>query len=259
MLFAVDIGNTNIVLTIMENYDVIDSWRITTTPIRTQDEYEILIKAYFLDKKYSIEMIRDVAISSVVPSVQTPIKQAVEKIFNKTVVMITGESQHHISIKLDNPKEIGSDLIATAAGAKKILPNENIIVIDCGTATKVTVVTKENEFLGGAIAPGLEIAAQSLSNSTAALPQVALKFPTHVIGTNTIDAIASGQMYGYVGLIKELVKQVKKQYANKKFTVIATGGYMALLKDHLSVIDYYEPNLIFTGIAEIVKQTKKEG
>lgn len=256
MLFAIDIGNTNIVFAIIKENELKESWRVTTHPTRTADEYTVLIDALFQNKKVKKENIDSVVISSVVPNIQHVFVDISENMLNKTPKIVSTELSTGLSIKLDNPKEIGADLIATAVGAKDLFPDEDMIVLDCGTATKLTIITKKGEFLGGIIAPGLETSAKSLTKATAALPQVALKFPTKIIGTNTIDAIASGQMYGYVGLIKELVTRLKAHYPEKMFKVVATGGYMHILQSELDMIDYVDAHLIFRGLNKLDKMNR---
>lgn len=248
MLLAIDIGNTNIVLAVMNEERVLHSWRIATNPIRTKDEYIIIITSLLDNNNVEKKAIQSVIISSVVPNMQSSFVDISQDVFNKIPIIVTPDIQTGLSIQLDNPKEIGADLIATAVGARNVYTDADLIVIDCGTATKLTVVTNEGNFLGGIIAPGLEISAKSLTAATAALPQVALKFPKSILGTNTVDAIASGQMYGYIGLIKELVERLKNHYPDKHFKVVATGGYMHILHEKLEIIDYFDENLIFRGL-----------
>lgn len=258
MLFAVDIGNTNIVFAIIEENEIKESWRIKTHPIRTADEYTILIGALFQNKKIKKENIKSVIISSVVPNIQQAFVQMSGDIFQIKPIVVSPEIRIGFEIKLDNPKEIGADLIATAVGAGTLFPDRDIIVLDCGTATKLTVITKQGEFLGGIIAPGLETSAKSLTESTAALPQVALHFPKNIIGTNTVDAIASGQMYGYIGLIKELVERLKAHYPEKTFKIVATGGYMHILQSELDMIDHVDEHLIFRGLNTLNTMNNKQ-
>lgn len=257
MLLAVDIGNTNIVLGLIKDRSLIQSWRITTNPIRTKDEYVILIETLLEQKKIDKTKITESIICSVVPKLNHPFRGAIESIIDITPKQVGVDIDSNLNIKLDNPNDIGADLIATAIGARDIFPHDDIIVIDCGTATKLTVVTKESQFLGGVIAPGLEISARALTEHTSLLPSIALKFPQVLIGTNTIDAIALGQMYGHVGVIKELIEQLKKANPKRNFKLVGTGGYMNILKDKLEMIDYVDADLIFRGLSILNEKNRK--
>ncbi len=203
MLLAIDIGNSNIAFGIYKD-KWLKHWRLNTVSDKTADEYEVLFRSLIAHSGHILEDIELVIISNVVPPLNPTFRRMVHHIFGLELLMVSAGTNTGLVIKIDNPLEIGSDLLANAvAGFDKY--NSNCIIVDFGTALSLTIVGEEGELLGVSIAPGLKSAMKALSSNTAQLPFVQLKAPPSVIGKNTIHAIQSGVVLGYVGLVESLI------------------------------------------------------
>lgn len=257
MLLAIDIGNSNIVLGIFKDEKCIHSWRIQTTSEKTLDEYGLCIKELMQVNKLNISKINGIAISSVVPILTGVFVEMSEKYFRIKALVVDSDMETGIKIKYHIPSEVGADRIVNAVAAYEKY-NSPSIVIDFGTATTFDYVTEKGEYLGGAIAPGIGISAQALSEHTAKLPKVEITKPPYVIGRNTVSNIQSGIFYGNIGLVKEIVARMKNEIkTKKKITVIATGGFLELIKNENVPIDYFVPDLTLVGLMLIYKKWRK--
>lgn len=222
MVLAIDIGNTQIVLGCLENEKVIFIERIATNHSATRLEYASTIKTAF--EMYSVDYtnLEGAIISSVVPTVTNNVKQAIEKFAGIEAIVVEPGIKTGISIKIDNPAQLGSDLLVSAvAGVAKY--KTPLIIIDMGTATTVSVINKEKEYIGGAILPGVVISHDALVNRTSKLQSIALGKPKKVIGSNTTDCIQSGLMYGNAGALDGIIEHINEEMG-EECTVIATGG-----------------------------------
>lgn len=248
MLLAIDIGNSNVVFGLHDKNEWIDAWRVHTVINKTSDEYEAIFRTLLASRNIAIKSIRKIVISSVVPSLNFAMKRMIEQLFNVDPVMISPEIFDKLPIKILNPYQIGSDLVANAT-ALNLLYKGSSIVVDMGTALTCTAVNAEGRILGVTITPGLKTAMTSLSQKTAQLPHVNIEAPPSVLGTNTIHAIQAGVILGYKGLIKTLVTEMKEEMKIPVDNVIATGGLSVvmypLLKD---IFTEREPNLTLNGI-----------
>ena len=222
MVLAIDIGNTHIVVGCIEGEKIIFRERMSTNPNATRLEYASMIKTAFDMYLVDYKKIEGAIISSVVPAVTKNVKQAIEKFAKIKTMVVEPGIKTGISIKIDNPAQLGSDLLVSAvAGVAEY--KTPMIIIDMGTATTVSVISKEKEYIGGAILPGVGISHDALVNRTSKLQSIALDEPKKVIGTNTVDCIQSGLMYGNAGALDGLIDRFNEQMG-EKCTVVATGG-----------------------------------
>jgi type III pantothenate kinase len=252
MLLAIDIGNTNVTLGLWDGHTWTWQWRLRTDKARTADEYGIMLKMLLHEAQVATAVNR-VAMSSVVPPLTAVFTQVAERYLNLTPLRVnaalSASGGTGITIRTDNPTEVGADRIVNAAAAAYLYPGPSI-VIDMGTATTFDVVSKNHELLGVVIAPGLQLAANALTAGAAQLSGVALEAPPHVIGRNTIHAVQSGLIFGYVGLIEGVVQRLLGEHPNRdeKVSIIGTGGLINLITPHTTLIDHVDPWLTLTGL-----------
>ena len=261
MLLAFDVGNTNIVLGVFEDGKLIENWRMETDNKRSADEYEMVIKQLFDYSGLNAEDVEDVIISTVVPSILFTLQHLSMKYFNKKAIVIEPGIKTGLLIKYDNPKQVGADRIvnAVAAHAKYGGP---LIIIDFGTATTFCAVTKNAEYLGGTIAPGLKISSEALFSMTAQLPKVELEEPVKVICKNTIQSMQSGLVYGHMGIVIYIVDRMKKELmemsdCGEEPKVIATGGMASMMAEGVDCIDEVDKMLTLEGLKLIYEKNKK--
>lgn len=261
MLLAFDVGNTNIVLGVFEDGKLIENWRMETDNKRSADEYGMVIKQLFDYSGLNAEEVEDVIISTVVPSILFTLQHLSMKYFNKKAIVIEPGIKTGLLIKYDNPKQVGADRIvnAVAAHAKYGGP---LIIIDFGTATTFCAVTKNAEYLGGTIAPGLKISSEALFSMTAQLPKVELEEPGKVICKNTIQSMQSGLVYGHMGIVIYIVDRMKKELmemsdCGEEPKVIATGGMASMMAEGVDCIDKVDKMLTLEGLKLIYEKNKK--
>ncbi|UCH42235.1 MAG: type III pantothenate kinase [Dehalococcoidales bacterium] len=246
MLLAIDIGNTNITFGIFENDQLRVTWRVATNVDQMPDEYGILLSNLLRHHGMGATDINEIAICSTVSPLTPTFLELCQKYFNITPFVVGAGVKTGVSIHMDNPREVGPDRIANAAAAHHLYSGPTIIV-DVGTATTFDVISKDGAFMGGAIATGINTAAEALFRRTAALPRVELVAPKRAIGTNTITAMQSGIIFGFVGLIEGMVNRMWKELGEKP-TVVATGGYAHLMAKETTMIDTLEPNITLIGL-----------
>jgi type III pantothenate kinase len=243
---VLDIGNTKTGVGVHSEGKWIADWRVTTHLDHLADEYYVLLKMLLEDAGLSFQALSGAAIASVVPPLTATFEELVVRTLGTRPVVVGPSVRTGIHVKIDNPREVGADRIANTAAVHK-LHGGPAIVLDLGTATTFDVVSKEGDYLGGAIAPGLGIAADALVRRTAKLPKVELTFPESAIGRNTVAAMQSGLVIGYVGLVKELVSRLKNELGGNP-KVIATGGMAEMIAEWTEVIDVVSPRLTLEGI-----------
>jgi len=246
MLLAIDIGNTNIILGVFEGEELRATWRMATGIDRTTDEYTALLLNLLQHQGLGIPDIKEVALCSVVPPLTATFEQLFQQYFHILPLVVGAGVKTGVRIRMDNPKEVGADRIANAAAAHHLYRGP-IIIVDLGTATTFDTVSKEGDYLGGAIAPGISTASEALFMRAAALPRVELVPPKRAIGTNTIAAMQSGIVFGYVGLIEGMVARIQQELGEKT-KVVATGGYAELIAKETAVIDVVNLNLTLIGL-----------
>lgn len=251
MLLVIDIGNTNIVLGVFNKKKLIGEWRIATHLHKTSDEYGILLIDLLSAQKVPVSKMTGAILSSVVPPLTPIFQEMTEKYFSMKAMVVTHELKTGLRIRYDHPKEIGADRIVNAAAAYDLYGGPAVIV-DFGTATTFCVVSKEGDYLGGVIAPGLGISADALFTRAAKLPRVELIKPKKVIGTDTVSSMQSGMIYGYVGLVNEIVDRIHQELGQETL-VVATGGLSSLIAPECSTISKIRPALTLEGLMLIYK------
>ncbi len=255
MLLAIDIGNTNITLGVFGE-NLVASWRLSTSPTATKDEYGTKILDLFHYATLQRTKIKGVAVASVVPAL-TPVFQEITKTYFDLDAFIIDEKIKNVLPNLyENPKEVGADRIVNAQAALE-KAGAPCIVVDFGTATTFDCITRERKYGGGIIVPGPNLAAESLSLHTAKLPRVAFLKPSGLIGKNTVESIQSGLYYGYVELVDGLCQRLKRELGSS-CKIIATGGLaLAIAADskYIKPQAVY-PNLTLEGIKIIWERNK---
>ncbi len=247
MLLVIDAGNTNTVLGIYEGEKLVKSWRIRTERNTTEDEFCILVKSLFADSAIDFRKIEKTVISSVVPPVMGILDAFCRKHLNHAPVWVNAKNSGGLSILYNNPDEVGADRIVNAVAAYRRYRTD-LIVIDFGTATTFDVVTAKGEYLGGAITPGIMIAAEALFQRTSKLPRVELfEPPPSVIGKDTPGSIKSGIILGYASLVDGMVARISGELG-KKFRVVATGGLAELMTRVSATIEAVDGNLTLEGL-----------
>ena len=246
MLLTIDVGNTNTVLGLFDGEELIKSWRVKTDPRSTSDEMSLQINA--LVEGYTIS---GLSICSTVPATLRELRTMIATYFSDlpTTIVEPG-TKTGVPLLVDNPKEIGADRIVNTLAAHTLFGGP-AIVVDFGTSTNLDVVSPKGEFLGGALAPGIEISVDALAARAAQLRKVELIRPKNAIGKNTVEALQSGTIFGFAGQVDRLVEKITAELAlsyDQAPTVIATGGLAPLVVDVSESIDEYEPDLTLIGL-----------
>jgi type III pantothenate kinase len=247
MLLTFDVGNTNIVMGVYKEDQLITSWRMATDHNKSADEIGIFISQLFSHEKLDMSEVKDIIISSVVPHVMYSLLHMTQKYFEKEAIVIGPGIKTGMNIKYDNPRQVGADRIVNAvAGFKKY--GGPLIIVDFGTATTFCAITERCEYLGGSILPGIKISADALYQKAAKLTRVELVKPDRVICKNTSQSVQAGIIYGYVGSVDYIVKKMKKELASDNIKVIATGGLSTLIASESEEIDIVDKNLTLDGL-----------
>jgi type III pantothenate kinase len=251
MLLAIDIGNTNITLGVCDGQAWRRQWRLLTVQEKTADEYGIVLKGLLNDAGLGTA-VTHIIFSSVVPRLTATLSAACRQYLDHAPLEVGLGLDLGIRVATDVPTQVGMDRIVNAAAAYHLYPGPSIVV-DMGTATKFDVVTGAGELIGGVIAPGLQLTADALASRAAKLGQVALEAPPQTIGRNTIHAMQSGLVYGYVSLCEGLVARLRAEHPDKNqpIRILGTGGLIHLIADHTDIIDHVDPWLTLTGLRVI--------
>ena len=247
-LLAIDIGNTNIHLGLWYNFIWDFNWRARTVPNKMPDEYAVLFRSFLQGSHLDFDAILAVSISSVVPSLTSAFVEMTRRYIGVEPLVVTSTVKTGIKIDVDNPETVGADRIVNAAAVHKLYGGP-AIVIDFGTATTFDVISREGNYTGGSIAPGIGVAMDALVGRTAQLYKVALEPPPSPIGRNTAHCMQSGLFWGYVGLVEGLVARIKSAMPDgKDAKVIATGGLAPLFREHTEIIQEIAPFLTLDGL-----------
>ncbi|WP_187143715.1 type III pantothenate kinase [Bacillus tuaregi] len=252
MIFVFDVGNTNTVLGVYSGEELIHHWRVETHRNRTEDEYGMVIKNLFDHVNLKFSDIDGIIISSVVPPIMFALERMCQKYFHIKPLVVGPGVKTGLNIKYENPREVGADRIVNAVGAIHEYGSP-LIIVDFGTATTYCYVNEDKEYFGGAIAPGIGISTEALYTRAAKLPRIELVRPDGVIGKNTVSAMQSGIVYGYVGQVEGIVNRMKAE-SKQPPTVIATGGLASLISKESTVIDIVDPFLTLKGLRLIYKR-----
>jgi len=257
MLLAFDIGNSDITVGLWKDNAWKYVWRISSRPDLPELFYGIKIRDYFFESRTEVSEVRTIVLSSVVPAMTEKIKSVSRTLFEKEPIVLGPKVYESLPMNILNPFEIGSDLVANAAGAYYKF-KQTCIVVDFGTALTFTTVSGEGKILGVSIAPGLKTAIKSLSQNTAKLFDVPLEIPASSLGKNTVTAIQSGILFGYEGLVRNVVTKIREELKTE-CPVIATGGLSSVITPLTSFFHAIEPNLTLDGlriIGELVNGKK---
>jgi type III pantothenate kinase len=254
MLLAIDIGNTNVTLGVFDKQKLIVTWRMKTDIHEMSDEYAATLINLLHYQGLDIKDIQEVSLCSVVPALISTFEELFRKYFKVNLLIIGGGVKTGVNIRLDNPKEAGADRIVHTAAAHRLYGGP-VIVVDMGTATTFDTVSKEGDYLGGAIAPGIITASEALYARTAQLYRVQLVPPKHAIGNGTVPALQSGIIYGYVGLVEGIVSRIQKELPEKA-RVVGTGGNVDIIARETKVIDIVNPDLILVGLRLIYEMNR---
>lgn len=250
MLLTADIGNTSITLGLFEEDALVEEYRLASDKDLSLEEYEVLLKTLFKDFK-----VDGCIISSVVEELTKKLKTAVDNVFKINSIVLSTQINTGVKICLDNPEEAGADRIANAAGAY-VLYSHPVIVVDFGTATTFDIVNGSGEFVGGIIAPGLNLQLKALNKFTSKLPRIEVALSNTAIGHNTTDAILSGVLRGSASMIDGLIEQCEKELGGKA-VVVATGGYSGLIANYLKrPFDFINPTLTLEGLRHLYQINK---
>jgi type III pantothenate kinase len=246
MLLAIDIGNSHIVCGVFRERTLVSHWRLSTDQSKTPDEYSIILRSLLQFNHVRPEDILGCIVSSVVPPLTHVFDMLTQSLFGKQPLVITSACPHGLTLRYDNPDEIGTDRLVNAAAAFARY-QRYLIIVDFGTATTFCIITQQGEYLGGAIAPGLKSAADTLHINTAKLPKVDLAIPKSVIGRDTTTSMQAGIMYGYSGLVDEIVKRIQQEIGQSAL-VIATGGLAPTILPISHTIQEVRPHLTLEGL-----------
>jgi type III pantothenate kinase len=248
LLLAIDIGNTNVKLGTFEGDQLCATWRLETDARRMPDEYAVLLDWLLARRGLTFADVKGVSLSSTVPAMVPIVKEVAANYFklDAPLVEVRASGNTGISIAIDNPSEMGADRIVDALAAAELyrLP---AIVVDFGTATTFDAIDRDRRLLGMALAPGLRTAMDGLFQRAARLSRIELEAPKEVIGRNTVAALRSGWVYGYVGLVEGLVTRIKQELGDDTL-VIATGGLADTVLAETSVVDVNDPMLTLKGL-----------
>jgi type III pantothenate kinase len=246
VILAIDVGNTNTVLGVMDGVELKAQVRITTRP-RTTDELGILLKSALEHRGYRGSDLSGAIISSVVPTVLYSIEKALARYLDVDALVVGRKLRTRIKVRTDNPREVGADRIVNSVAALQRWGGP-IVVVDFGTATTFDCVNERGEYIGGSIAPGFRISEEALVAKTAKLPRVEVQRPERAIGRNTVSAIQSGLYFGYVGLVDSLARRCKEELSADA-RVVATGGLAQLISVDSEMIEEVDPFLTLRGLA----------
>jgi type III pantothenate kinase len=255
MLLAIDVGNTNISMGVLDDKKIRGSFRLITKTERTSDELGVIIYDLLARAGIQVEDIEGVMISSVVPKMMYTLTSSIIKYIHKTPIIITPQTKTCIKLMADNPKAVGADRIVDCTYAYTKF-KRSCIVVDFGTATTFDYVNNAGEFRYTVIAPGIGISANALSSQAAKLPEIEIIKPASILGTNTITGMQAGVVYGYIGTVEYILKTMKKELNDPDCPVLATGGLGRIIARETDQIDIYDPDAAFKGIRILYQLNK---
>ena len=247
MLLVIDVGNTNIVYGLFEGTRLVHQFRVETSRGRTADEYAVVVRQLLSMRNVEASSVKAAIVASVVPALTEPMLDLVRRGFGFEALVVGPGIKTGMSILYENPREVGADRIVNAVAAYERFKG-GLIVVDFGTATTFDCVTPKGEYMGGVIAPGIQISADALFARAAKLPRVEIQKPPRVVGRNTQHSMQSGIVYGYVGLVDGLVDRLVEEMAFPTCSVVATGGLARLIAPLSRTIKEVDDELTLTGL-----------
>lgn len=254
MLLCADVGNTNIKFALYEKDNQLLKMRFSTNCEKTADDFAVDLYSIFQINKVDVKKINGAIISSVVPKITTPLKEAIKKVTNAQAIVLGPGIKTGLDLRIDNPATLGSDLVAMCVATKELYSCPAII-IGLGTATTIVYLNKNKAYCGGAIAPGVSISLDALTNRGALLPSINLKNPQKVIGTNTEDCIVSGIVYGTASMLDGMIDKFREE-TDEDFSIIATGGLADTIVKNCKYDIIINDDLILDGLKIIYNKNK---
>jgi len=246
MILVMDVGNTNIVLGVYDDKQLLYDWRLSTNRSATSDEYGIAICNLFQHAGLDIANINGVILSSVVPPLNGMLEEMCEHYLRKEPFVVGPRLKTGLNIRYENPREVGADRIVNSIAAIEQYGSP-LIVVDFGTATTYDYIDEHGQYIGGAIAPGIGISTEALYQRAAKLPRIELTKPKDTVGRNTVASMQAGIIYGYVGQVDGIVNRIKEEMGNQP-RVVATGGFAELIASESTTIEIVDPLLTLTGL-----------
>jgi len=259
MLFAIDIGNTNIVLGVFEGAALSRSWRLATARERTADELGLMISELLERAKIPATAIDGVVMASVVPQLTRPMMEMSTRYLGLTPLNVEAGIELGMPNLYAHPSEVGADRLVNGIAAYEAYGRgrgEPLIVLDFGTATTFDAISAKGEYLGGVICPGIQISADALFQRAARLPRIDVRKPEHVIGRTTVASMQSGLFFGYVGMVEGLVQRLRGELGGKAFCV-ATGGLAEVIAPETDLVDAIDRDLTLQGLRIVWERNKK--
>ncbi len=253
MLFAMDVGNTNITIGIFDGEDLLGTFRMTTKQPRTSDEYGIFLVDLLHKRDIKVGQIEAVIIASVVPNVMHSLTSGIIKYLKKTPLIVGPGIKTGIRIMTDNPKELGADRIVDAVAAYELYGGP-VLVIDYGTATTHDLVLENGDFVAGVTSPGIRTAANALWRDAAKLPEIEIKKPVSIMAKNTITSMQAGLFYASIGQTEYIIKRMREESGLREMKVVATGGLGNIIASETDAINVYDPDLTLKGLKIIYEK-----
>ena len=251
MLLAIDVGNTNVTIGVFDGDRLAHHWRLAALRERTADELGILITRLLEQTKVGVGDVTGIAVASVVPPLTRPIEEMCERYFNRTPLLVEAANAG-MPVRYSPVADVGADRVVNAVAAREKYGRAGdrpLIVVDFGTGTTFDVISRQGEYLGGVICPGIGISAEALFQRAARLPRVDVRKPASVIGQTTVAAMQSGLFYGYVDMVEGLVHRIRSELdGGAAAVVLATGGLAAVIAAECPAIEHVEPNLTLDGL-----------
>ncbi len=255
MLFAIDVGNTNITIGLYDGQKLEKTFRMTTGISRTSDEFGVFLGDLLRMRNLPNDAINEVIIASVVPNIMHSLINGIKKYFGINPVIVEPGIKTGINIAIPNPKQLGADRIVDAVAAYCIYGGP-VLVIDFGTATTYDLVNDEGSFIAGVTSPGIRLIANALWSGTAKLPEIEIKVPDTILCKDTISSMQAGVCLSYIGQTEYIVKRMKEESGFDNMKVIATGGLGKMIYENTDCIDIYDPDLTLHGLRIIMDKQK---
>lgn len=256
MVLVLDIGNSNVVFGVFKGESLSFTARISTVKERTGDEWAVYLRSILAEHGVNGRDIEGAAISSVVPPITRPLSEAVELVCLSEPIIVGPGIKTGLEILIDNPAQLGSDMVSNAVAAIAQYPKP-IIIFDMGTATTISVINEKGQFLGGAIVPGVRTSLEALSQRAAQLPHIAIEAPARVVGANTVESMQSGIVYGTASMIDGMAKRIEAE-TGFTATVVATGGLSREICRHVAHRVEHNADLLLQGLYLLYNKNKKK-
>jgi type III pantothenate kinase len=256
MLIAIDVGNTQTVMGLFEDSVLVDQWRLSTVRERTADEYRLFLAGLLRQDGYRLTDVGGAALSSVVPTAKEAMIEVGESMVDGPLVVVGPGTRTGMAITIDSPREVGADRVVNSVAAIHRY-GAPVITVDFGTSTNFDVVDGDGAYIGGSIAPGLEVSEQALIDATAALRRVETRPPRSPIGRSTVEAMQSGLVYGHAGLVDGIVARIRSELDGDP-AVVATGGLASTIVPHCRMVETVDPWLTLEGLRIIYELNTEE-